>query len=99
MRRGIPVAVAAAAALLLVAAPAEAANAQQIADNIKTIMLGIAASVYIGIVAVVALKFLPGRHYVELGVFLLFAVVIGGIVLMPSQTVGTVKDIYRSVVA
>lgn len=96
MRRAVVGAVVV-AVLLAVASPAEAATAQQIADNIKGILVGVAASVYIGIVVIVALKFLPGRHYVELGIFLLACVLVGGIVLLPDQTVGTVKDIYKSV--
>src|SRR5215208_1634579 len=99
MKRVIAGAAATAGAWLLLVAQAEAATGEQIGRNVKHMLLGIAGSMYIGIVAIVTVKFLLGRHYVELGVFLLAALVIGGVVLMPDVTAGTVKDIWRSVTA
>jgi hypothetical protein len=71
---------------------AEAATPAQIADNLKDQLMKVAGVLYIGIIAIMSLKFLGKRQFGELGVFLCVAVVVGAFVLAPQQAMGAVKS-------
>jgi hypothetical protein len=83
-----------AAGLLLVAAPeALAAAGNDVGRNLGGLLRDYATQLYGGIVAIVSLVFLINRRYVELGMFLLAAVVVGWMVFSPDQVAHAARGI------
>src|SRR3954453_20605023 len=83
---------------LMVVTPALAAgDGERVGQNVGRLLGGWARSLYVGITAVVALVFLLNRRFVDLGVFLLAAVLVGGFVLAPNEVAGTIRDIWRTI--
>ena len=72
---------------------------ERIGENLGGLLSGWARSLYLGIVAVVALVFLLRRHFSELALFIVAAVIVGGFVLAPNQIAGTVQDLWRTITA
>jgi hypothetical protein len=69
-----------------------AATPSQIAGNLKDELMKVAAVLYIGIIAIMSLKFLGKRQFGELGIFLCVAVVVGAFVLAPTQAMSGIKS-------
>src|SRR4051795_8388856 len=75
------------------AAALAAGDGERVGQNVGRLLGGWARSLYVGITAVVALVFLLNRRFVDLGVFVLAAVLVGGFVLAPNEVAGTIRGI------
>ena len=83
---------------LLLAAPVWAAGqGEKVGENVGNLLGGWARSLYVGIAAVVALVFLLNRRFVDLAVFMLAAVLVGGFVLAPRDIAAMVADIWHTI--
>ena len=79
---------------LLLAAPVWAArDGENVGENVGNLLGGWAKSLYVGIAAVVALMFLMNRRFGDLAIFMLAAVLVGGLGIAPGGISGLVKDI------
>jgi hypothetical protein len=72
---------------------------ERLGENIGDLLGGWARSLYLGIVAVVALVFLLNRRFADLAVFMVAAVIVGGFVLAPGHIANTVQDIWETITA
>jgi hypothetical protein len=81
------------------AASAVAGDGERVGENLGDMLGGWAQSLYVGIAGLVALVFLLNRKFVDLAVFAIAAVVVGGFVMAPDDIAGTVKDIWATITA
>jgi hypothetical protein len=72
---------------------------ERLGENLGGLLGGWARSLYVGIVAVVALVFLLNRRFADLAVFMVAAVVVGGFVMAPNDIAATVRDIWHTITA
>jgi hypothetical protein len=85
---------------LALAAPALAAGGgERVGKNLGDMLGGWAHSLYLGIAGLVALVFLLNRRFVDLAVFMIAAVVVGGFVMAPNDIASTVRDIWHTLTA
>ena len=83
--------------VLAVAAPALAAgDGERVGKNLGDMLGGWAHSLYLGIAGLVALVFLLNRRFVDLAVFMVAAVIVGGFVMAPNDIASTVRDIWHT---
>ena len=87
------------AAWLTVAPTALAQQGERVGENIGELLGGWAASLFVGLVAIVSLVFLANRRYSELAVFLVVAVVVGAFALVPDAAAQTIRGIVRAITA
>jgi hypothetical protein len=72
---------------------AQANTGKTIGDNILDFAKSFAFPVYLAVVIVFALKFLPGRRFAELAVFFVGAILIGAVIADPEAWGRLVKSI------
>src|SRR5439155_22522373 len=81
---------------LTAAGPAMASgDGERVGKNLGDMLGGWAHSLYLGIAGLVALVFLLNRRFVDLAVFMVAAVIVGGFVMAPSDIASTVRDIWH----
>jgi hypothetical protein len=85
--------------LLLASEAAARGQGERIGENLGGLLGGWARSLYVGIVAVVALVFLLNRRFADLAVFIVASVVVGGFVFAPDSIATTVQDIWKTITA
>jgi hypothetical protein len=82
------------ALLFLAAAPSDAVAAgNDVGRNLGGLLRQYAGEVYGGVIALVSLVFLVNRRYVEMGLFLVAAVVVGWMVFSPDQVAHAARAI------
>jgi hypothetical protein len=100
LRRSEIVLIGIAVLFLLLALTADAMAAgggEQVGERVGDLLGSWARSLYVGVAAVVALIFLMGRRFADLGVFMLAALLVGGFVMAPGEVAGVVRDIWRTI--
>ena len=97
MRKRLAVPLASLVVYLLTAPTALAAPGESVGENVGELLGSWAASLYTGVVAIVAILFLLSRKFTELAVFLLIAVVVGGFVLTPDSAAAAIKGLFDAV--
>lgn len=70
---------------------------EQIGENLGGLLGNWAQSLYAGVAALVAVMFLLNRKYVDLAVFAVAAIVIGGFVMAPDDVASVVTGIWNTV--
>src|SRR3954467_9605283 len=97
MRKVLIGAMTTACSWVLVAPVYAAGDGEKVGQNIGNLLGGWARSLYVGIAAIVALMFLLNRRFADLAVFMLAAVLVGGLVLAPTSIAGVVHDIWTTI--
>jgi hypothetical protein len=82
-----------------VAAASAAGDGEKVGQNVGHLLGGWARSLYVGIVAIVALGFLINRKFTDLAVFVLAALLVGGFVLAPGEVASTIRGIWDTITA
>jgi hypothetical protein len=81
------------------AAFAQNSQGERVGKNLGDMLGGWARSLFVGIAALIALKFLFERKFADLAVFLIAVVVVGGLVYAPGDIRTFVTGVWNSLTA
>jgi hypothetical protein len=74
-----------------------AGDGERVGQNIGDLLGGWARHLFIGVAALIALKFLFARKFSDLAVFMVAAMLVGGLVFAPNEIAGTIRDIWSTI--